>query len=66
MMLVNGEQVEWGPGDLAVFMAERGYGTDSRGVAVAVNGEVVPRAQWQGTGLEEQDRIELVEPVQGG
>ncbi len=66
MMLVNGEKVEWSPVDLAVFMAERGYGPDSRGVAVAVNGEVVPRAKWQGTQLEERDSIELVEPVQGG
>jgi len=65
-MLVNGEKVEWIPVDLAVFMAERGYDPDSRGVAVAVNGEVVPRAQWQGTQLEERDSIELVEPVQGG
>jgi sulfur carrier protein len=65
-MLVNGKQAEWVSGDLAVFMAQRGYGPDSRGVAVAVNGEVVPRAQWQETQLEEQDSIELVEPVQGG
>jgi sulfur carrier protein len=65
-MLVNGKQAEWLPVDLAVFMAQRGYDPDSRGVAVAVNGEVVPRAQWQETQLEEQDSIELVEPVQGG
>ena len=66
MLTVNGEAVHWDAGDLARFMAERGYGPDARGVAVAVNGEVVPRTKWQRTRLENNDRIELVEPVQGG
>jgi sulfur carrier protein len=35
-------------------------------VAVARNGEVVPRSAWASTALAEGDRIELLAAVQGG
>ena len=37
-----------------------------RGVAVAINGEVVPRGAWAGTHLAPDDRIEVLSAVQGG
>ncbi|WP_417233476.1 sulfur carrier protein ThiS [Arthrobacter sp.] len=37
-----------------------------RGVAVAVNGEVVPRSAWAGTPLAAGDHVELLSAVQGG
>jgi sulfur carrier protein len=37
-----------------------------RGVAVAVGGEVVPRAAWPRTPLSEGVEIEVVTAVQGG
>ncbi|GAA4625470.1 sulfur carrier protein ThiS [Actinoallomurus vinaceus] len=36
------------------------------GVAVALNDEVVPRADWNTTILREADRIEVLTAVQGG
>jgi sulfur carrier protein len=36
------------------------------GIAVAVNGEVVPRGSWPQTVLADRDRVELVTAVQGG
>ncbi|MEV5706952.1 sulfur carrier protein ThiS [Actinoallomurus sp. NPDC052274] len=36
------------------------------GVAVALNDEVVPRADWKTTILRESDRIEVLTAVQGG
>jgi sulfur carrier protein len=33
---------------------------------VAVDGEVVPRAEWAGTQLTDGARVELVVAVQGG
>ena len=39
---------------------------DRRGVAVAVDGDVVPRAAWEATGLHEGARVEIVAAVQGG
>ena len=37
-----------------------------RGVAVAVGGEVVPRAEWDERVLPDGARIEVVHAVQGG
>ncbi|MBK5223258.1 MAG: sulfur carrier protein ThiS [Acidimicrobiia bacterium] len=39
---------------------------DAKGVAVAVNEEVVPRSQWPETSLHDGDRIEILEAHQGG
>lgn len=40
--------------------------TADRGVAVALNGEVVPRTEWQSTRLREGDRLEVLTAKQGG
>ncbi|MBG6069550.1 sulfur carrier protein [Micromonospora ureilytica] len=37
-----------------------------RGVAVAVNGEVVPRAGWPARVLRDGDRVEVLTAAQGG
>ncbi|MEV4658234.1 sulfur carrier protein ThiS [Micromonospora sp. NPDC049301] len=37
-----------------------------RGVAVAVNGEVVPRTGWPATVLQDGDRVEVLTAAQGG
>ena len=39
---------------------------DRRGIAVAVNGGVVPRSQWDHTRLSEGDRVEILTAAQGG
>ncbi|MEV6526437.1 sulfur carrier protein ThiS [Longispora urticae] len=39
---------------------------DRRGVAVAVNGTVVPRSTWTSTALADGDVVELLTAVQGG
>jgi sulfur carrier protein len=37
-----------------------------RGIAVAVNGEVMPRREWPGIALGDRDQVEVVTAVQGG
>jgi sulfur carrier protein len=37
-----------------------------RGIAVAMDREVVPRGQWESTPLVEGARVEVVHAVQGG
>jgi thiamine biosynthesis protein ThiS len=37
-----------------------------RGLAVARNGEVVPRSAWETTAVRPDDRFEIVGAVQGG
>jgi len=38
----------------------------ARGVAVAVDGEVVPRAAWSTFALPEHARVEVLTAMQGG
>ena len=40
--------------------------TARRGVAVAVNGEVVPRSEWPAARLRDGDRVEVLTAAQGG
>jgi sulfur carrier protein len=39
---------------------------DRRGIAVALEGEVVPRGRWAETPLGEGQRVEVLEARQGG
>jgi sulfur carrier protein len=64
---VNGETRELPDGatvDTAV--REAGAGETGRGVAVAVDGEVVPRGEWDRTGLRSGQQVEVLRAVQGG
>lgn len=64
-MLVNGEPQAPVANVLALLDA-RGIAPDEKGVAVAVNGAVVPRAAWDDTALAAGDEIEIVRPFKGG
>ena len=50
--------------DVTTLLASRGVKEDA--VAIAVNGEVVPRRRWPTLTLGEGDRVELVRVVAGG
>ena len=64
---LNGEPVEVETGaQVGDAVAETGADPDRRGVAVAVDGEVVPRSVWDATPLREGARVEVVAAVQGG
>jgi thiazole synthase len=39
---------------------------EGRGVAVAVDGEVVPRSEWEATSLSDGQRVEVLAAIQGG
>lgn len=41
-------------------------GCGRRGVAVAVNSEIVPRSAWATTSLAASDTVEVLQAVQGG
>lgn len=43
-----------------------GDGSGGRGVAVAVNNEVVPRGSWASTTLCPGDQVEILTATQGG
>ena len=63
---VNGESEPLIAETLAALMAEKAQQTNRTGIAVAVNGAVVPRTAWEATALRPGDRIEIVRVLQGG
>lgn len=63
---VNGEERLFaGVADVAALVRTLAGG-EAEGVAVAVNGEIVPRKQWREREVQDGDAIEIVRPVQGG
>jgi sulfur carrier protein len=53
-------------GDGLAGLAGDGLAGRHRGVAVAVNGEVVPRSAWRQRSLTDGDAVEVLTAVQGG
>nr|WP_239679507.1 sulfur carrier protein ThiS [Natronosporangium hydrolyticum] len=51
---------------VATIVAELVADPSARGVAVALNGEVLPRAAWESTSLGDGDRVEVLTATQGG
>ena len=67
MITVNGHpRDEIAPGaTVAALLAALGIEA-RRGMAVAVDGEVVRRAEWETTALPDGARVEVVHAIQGG
>jgi sulfur carrier protein len=67
MILLNGQSADVPAGQtVAAVLSRLGLEADTRGVAVAVDGEVVPRAGWETFTLEENARVEVLTAMQGG
>lgn len=65
IVTVNGEERSV-PAEATVETLVEELSGPSRGVAVAIDGEVVPRAEWPATELRDGSRIEVVAAIQGG
>jgi sulfur carrier protein len=63
---VNGESEPLVVATLAALLADRVVDIGQRGIAVALNGHVVPRAAWPETALHSGDSVEIVRARQGG
>ncbi len=63
-VIVNGERTETRAARLPELLIELEHA--GAHVAIAVNEEVVPRASWATTALNEGDAIEILTPRQGG
>jgi sulfur carrier protein len=64
---LNGKQEELEPGTTIAALVERlAGGADGRGIAVAVDSEVVPRSAWSRTELSEGQQVEVLGAIQGG
>jgi sulfur carrier protein len=67
VIVLNGERADVGAGEsIAAVLGRLGLDVDARGVAVAVDGEIVPRAQWESYAVGEDARVEVLTAMQGG
>jgi len=67
VIVLNGERTDVHAGaTVAAALARVGVKPDARGVAVAVDGEVVPRSTWEAFALAEGSHVEVLTAMQGG
>ncbi len=67
MIVLNGKCAAFGAGErLDAVLASLGLTATSPGVAIAVDREVVPRAEWETFTLAEGARVEVLTAMQGG
>jgi len=66
LFTINGDQKELAPSrpDLQALVETMQLKGDR--IAVELNGQIVPRAQWSQTSIKEHDRLEIVHFVGGG
>jgi sulfur carrier protein len=63
---VNGQDEPLAAPTLSALLAEKAVDTSQRGIAVALNGAIVPRSAWAQTQLHAGDNVEIVRARQGG
>ena len=65
LIRVNGEEAALELATVAELVASH-VAAEARGIAVALNGAVLPRAKWTETRLTAGDRVAIVRARQGG
>jgi sulfur carrier protein len=66
VITVNGEPRDRDGATIVELLTDLGVEDRARGVAVAVNGEIVPRTQWPHHRVDTGDRVEALSAMQGG
>jgi sulfur carrier protein len=64
-VMVNGDE-QMVPADATVASLVAELGLEPRGIAVAVDGEVVPRRAWVERALRAGEQVEVLTIAQGG
>ena len=64
MIRVNGADRPWRGGTVADLVAD--LGLSGRGIAVAIDGEIVARSRWVATPVAEGAVVEVVTAAAGG
>jgi sulfur carrier protein len=66
-IVVNGTERQVADGLTVAALVEReGGASGARGLAVAVDAEVVPRSEWDRSELRAGQRVEILAAIQGG
>jgi thiamine biosynthesis protein ThiS len=65
-VILNGETYETGSETLQELFEETHPDSNAEGKAIAVNDDVIPSEQWDEYHLSPEDRVEVIQAVQGG
>ena len=65
-IVLNGERTEVPEGTKVIYVTELMGLDDGRGIAIAVDGEVLSHDDWAKTSLTDGSRVEVLRAVQGG
>jgi len=63
---VNGEERRLEAATVADMLSALGVPAERPGIAVAINGTLVPRATWQAAPIADADAVEVVTARMGG
>lgn len=63
---INGEIENLSSRSIKLLLEKRGINCSKGGIAIARNGQVVPRTDWEQKFLKANDKIEIVHIVRGG
>ncbi len=67
IVVVNGDPLDVREGTvLSDILGRLGIADDRRGIAVAIDGDVILRAAWPRTSVADGQRVELLEARAGG
>jgi sulfur carrier protein len=63
---LNGKPIDVDEPDLEHLLLRNHVSSQQTGVAVAVNGVVVPKVRWSDYKLDDGDQMEVITAMQGG
>ena len=65
-IIVNGKLETFTAKNISGLLLQTGITPDMKGIAVAINGVVVPRDFWKTRNITSGDEVEIVKPFKGG
>lgn len=65
-ILINNELTEFEQPPKIIDILTKLQIFEVQGIAVAINDEVIPKANWEKTALQKNDRLMLIRATQGG
>lgn len=65
-VIVNGKEIITSENDLLSLLKNLNIDIQRKGIAIAINGEIIPKPEWNKTKVKEGDKIEIVHIVFGG
>ena len=63
---INGESSDVADGARVADVVSKLAGGRKEGIAVAMNGEIVPRSAWSEVAVRENDKLEVLSAIGGG